>query len=269
MADRDRGRQGGKPVLQARVLRTERLTPCMIRIVCGGEGLASFQHNGFTDCYVKMLFPVPGVRYPEPFDLDVVKATLPRDQWPRMRTYTVRHYDAEAGELTLDFVVHGDKGLGGPWADQARPGDEMLLRGPGGAYAPRADVDHHLLVGDESALPAIAASLEALSADATATVRLLVEDPAEQQPLSTKAAADVRWLYRVDGADLAEEVRGLDLGSGVVQAFVHGEAGMVRDLRGHLLRERGISKELLSISGYWRKGRTDEDWRKEKKVFMA
>ena len=133
-----------------------------------------------------MLFLVPGVSYPEPFDLDAVKATLPRDQWPRMRTYTVRHHDPEAGELTLDILVHGDKGLGGPWAAQARPGDQVLLRGPGGAYAPRADVDHHLLVGDESALPAIAASLEALAPDATATVRLLVEDPAEQQSLSTK-----------------------------------------------------------------------------------
>ena len=54
-----------------------------------------------------------------------------------------------------------------------------------------------------------------------------------------------------------------------MQAFVHGEAGMVRDLRGHLLRERGLDKELLSLSGYWRQGRSDEDWRKEKKAFMA
>ncbi|WP_277068575.1 siderophore-interacting protein [Saccharomonospora viridis] len=265
----DQGRRNGKPVFRGQVVRTERLTPHMIRVVCGGEGLASFQHNGFTDCYVKMLFPVPGVSYPEPFDLDAVKATLPRDQWPRMRTYTVRHHDPEAGELTLDILVHGDKGLGGPWAAQARPGDQVLLRGPGGAYAPRADVDHHLLVGDESALPAIAASLESLAPDATATVRLLVEDPAEQQSLSTKATADIRWSYRVDGADLVEEVRGLDLGEGTVQAFVHGEAGMVRDLRGHLLRERGLDKELLSLSGYWRQGRSDEDWRKEKKAFMA
>ena len=57
----DQGRRNGKPVFRGQVVRTERLTPHMIRVVCGGEGLASFQHNGFTDCYVKMLFPVPGV----------------------------------------------------------------------------------------------------------------------------------------------------------------------------------------------------------------
>jgi len=76
-------------------------------------------------------------------------------------------------------------------------------------------------------------------------------------------------LHRVNGDDLVNEVRALDLGSGSVQAFVHGEAGMVRELRGHLLNERKLDRELLSISGYWRRGRTDEDWRKEKKAFMA
>lgn len=259
----------GKPMIQARVLRTERLTPQMIRIVCGGDGLATFQHNGFTDCYVKVLFRVPGVEYPEPFDLDAVKASLPREAWPRMRTYTVRHHDPAAQELTLDVLVHGDAGLGGPWASGAKPGDELLLRGPGGAYAPRADVDHHLLVGDESALPAIAASLEALPPEASATVRLLVENGAEQQPLATKGNVDLRWLHRADGADLVAEVRGLELGEGRVQAFVHGEAGMIRELRTHLLREREIDRELLSISGYWRQGRTDEAWRQEKKTFMG
>ncbi len=264
----ERGRND-KPTIQARVVRTERLTPQMIRVVCGGEGLASFRHNGFTDSYVKVLFRVPGVRYPEPFDLAAVQESLPREQWPRMRTYTVRYHDADAGELALDILVHGDEGLGGPWASRVRPGDEVLLRGPGGAYAPRADVDRHLFVGDESALPAIAASLEALPAGALATVRLLVENQDEQQALSTKGAVDLRWLHRADEDDLVSEVRALDLGSGSVQAFVHGEAGMVRDLRGHLLRERGLDRELLSISGYWRRGRTDESWRKEKKAFMA
>ncbi len=165
--------------------------------------------------------------------------------------------------------MHGDAGLGGPWASGAKPGDEVLLRGPGGAYAPRADVDHHLLVGDESALPAIAASLEALPPEASATVRLLVENGAEQQPLATKGNVDLRWLHRADGADLVAEVRGLELGEGRVQAFVHGEAGMIRELRTHLLREREIDRELLSISGYWRQGRTDEAWRQEKKTFMG
>ncbi len=108
----------------------------------------------FTDHYVKLLFPRPDVAYPEPFDMEKVRAELPREQWPSTRTYTVRAWDAEAGELTIDFVHHGDSGLAGPWAANARPGDEIFFNGPGGAYAPRADAGWHLLAGDESAIPA-------------------------------------------------------------------------------------------------------------------
>ena len=120
----------------ARVVRTERLTPHMQRIVLGGEGLAHFSAGEFTDHYVKVLFPPEGVTYPEPFDIAAIRAELPRDRWPVTRTYTVRRWDAEAREITVDFVVHGDKGLAGPWASAAVPGDEIRLLGPGGAYAP-------------------------------------------------------------------------------------------------------------------------------------
>lgn len=265
----ERDRSSGKPVIRLRVLRTERLTPHLIRVVAGGEGLADFVPNAFTDAYVKVLFPAPGVRYPEPLDMRTIKAELPREHWPRMRSYTVRHYDAAAGELTLDFVYHGDSGLAGPWAARLVPGDEVLLVGPGGAYAPRADVDWHLLVGDESALPAIAASLEAVPDGMPAHAFILVEDESEELPIATKADARVRWLHRTAGDDLVEAVRAFEFGEGTVQAFVHGEAGFVRELRRHLLTERGVSRELLSISGYWRRGADDETWRREKAAERA
>ena len=261
--------RSGKPVVRLRVLRTERLTPHMIRIVAGGEGIADFAPNAFTDAYVKVLFKVPGVTYPEPLDMQAVRAELPREHWPRMRSYTVRAFDAQAGELVLDFVHHGDEGLAGPWAAAAKPGDELLLSGPGGAYAPGDEADWHLLVGDESALPAIAASLEALPAGVPAHAVLLVEDPSEEQPLVTKADAQITWLHRSAGEDVATAVRALPWRNGVVQAFVHGEAGFVRDLRRHLLDERGVRRELLSISGYWRLGKTDEAWREEKAAERA
>lgn len=254
------------PVTRLRVLRTERITPHMVRIVAGGEGIASFQPNEFTDAYVKVHFRVPGVTYPEPFDLARVRAELPREQWPRMRSYTVRAFDKQLGELVLDFVHHGDEGVAGPWAAAAKPGDELLLSGPGGAYAPGAYADWHLLAGDESALPAIAASLEAMPAGVPVHAVILVEDPAEEQPLATKADAQITWLYRSQGGDVAAAVRALDWRDGVVQAFVHGEAGFVRDLRRYLLDERGMRRELLSISGYWRLGKTDEAWREEKRA---
>lgn len=258
-----------RPVTRLRVLRTERLTPHMIRIVAGGAGLASFTPNGFTDAYVKVHFPVPGVTYPEPFDLGTIRAELPREQWPTMRSYTVRQYDAQAGELSIDFVHHGEEGIAGPWAAAAKPGDELLISGPGGAYAPGDEADWHLFVGDEAALPAIAASLEALRPGVPAHAFIEVTDASEEQALATKADAQIRWLHRSEGSDLAVAVREMEFRSGTVQAFVHGEAGFVRQLRRHLLDERGVRKDLLSISGYWRRGATDEEWRAEKAAERA
>lgn len=265
MADR---RKGG-PAVRLQVLRKQQLTPHMIRIFAGGDGFATFRPNEFTDAYVKVLFPQPGVTYPDPFDMGLIRAEYPREQWPVMRSYTVRHYDADARELAIDFVHHGEEGIAGPWARAAQPGDDLLLNGPGGAYAPGADADWHLLVGDESALPAIALSLEALPAGAPAHVFVEVEDAAEEQPLATKGDAQVRWIHRGAGQDLVAAVRELDLPAGTGQAFVHGEAGFVRQLRRHLLDERGVPKDRLSISGYWRRGATDEQWRAEKAAERA
>jgi NADPH-dependent ferric siderophore reductase len=246
-----------------RVRRTERLTPRMIRVVAGGEDLAAFPDTPHTDRHVKVLFPRPGVRYPESFDMDVIRAELPREQWPATRTYTVRGFDRAAGELTIDFVHHGDTGLAGPWAAAARPGDVLRLIGPEGAYAPDPGADWHLLVGDESALPAIAAACERVAAGVPVHAVVEVADAAEEQPLSCPADLRVRWLHR-DPADpdrLVAAVRALRFPAGRVHAFVHGEAGLVRRVRRHLVGERGVPREHLSVSGYWRRGR-DEDGRR-------
>lgn len=246
------------------VRRVERITPHMIRVVIGGPGLAGFGAGEYSDQYVKLLFPQPGVDYPEPFDLETVHRDLPREQWPSLRTYTIRAWDAGAQEMTIDFVHHGDKGLAGPWAATVRPGDEIMFLGPGGGYAPRAEADWHLLVGDESALPAIATALERVPPGAPARVFLEVTGPDEEQPLATSADAQVVWLHRDGGRvgdALVRAVRDHEFPPGEVHAFVHGEAGFVRELRRHLRIERGLSLDQLSISGYWRAGADDEGWR--------
>src|SRR5688500_16944185 len=137
----------GPKLNRGTVLRTERITPHMIRVVLGGADLAGFPAGEYTDHYVKLLFPQPGVTYPEPFDMERIRAEMPREQWPVTRTYTVRAWDPAAVELTIDFVYHGDVGLAGPWAANARPGDEVRFLGPGGAYAPSPDAAWHLLAG--------------------------------------------------------------------------------------------------------------------------
>ncbi|MCO5966980.1 siderophore-interacting protein [Actinoallomurus soli] len=263
----DRPARRGRRVNRGRVQRVERLTPHLIRVVIGGEELAGFSVGEYTDHYVKILFPVPGVEYPEPFDMEAVHRDLPREQWPRLRSYTVRAWDAEARELTIDFVYHGDHGLAGPWAARVRPGEEVLFLGPGGAYAPSEKADWHLLVGDESALPAIAASLERLPEGATARVFVEVAGAEEEVPLDAPGDTRIVWLHRGTaevGEALVEAVRDLEFPPGEVHAFVHGEAGFVKRLRRHLRLERELSMDQLSISGYWRLGADDEGWRASK-----
>jgi NADPH-dependent ferric siderophore reductase len=255
------------------VLRTSRVTPHMIRVVLGGEGLAGFPAGEFTDHYVKLLFPPPGAPYGVPFDVEQVRAELPQEQWPVTRTYTVRAWDPASGELTIDFVYHGDEGLAGPWAASARPGDRIQFFGPGGGYAPSPAADWHLLAGDESALPAIGAALTRLPAGVPATVVVEVAGPEEEQPdLVPADGVDLVWVHRGDsppGEPLVAAVRALPLPAGTGHVFVHGEAGLVRELRLHLRAQRGSAPEFTSISGYWRVGRTEDRWQSEKREWNA
>jgi NADPH-dependent ferric siderophore reductase len=261
-----RGRRAPR-VTTAEVLRTERVTPHMIRVVLGGEGLADFDCGECTDHYLKLQFPAPGVEYPEPFDLARIREEFPREQWPVTRTYTVRKWDKAAREISIDFVYHGDEGVAGPWAANVQPGELVRFAGPGGAYAPAHDADWHLLAGDESALPAISAAVERLAPGARAHVFLEVEGPEEEQQFKSAADLTVSWIHR-DGARIGERlvaaVRGFDFPAGDVHAFVHGEAGFVRDLRRLLRFEHEVPKERLSISGYWRVGHDEDGWQSSK-----
>ncbi|MGP4085940.1 siderophore-interacting protein [Streptomyces sp. KR55] len=254
----------------AQVVRTERLTPHMQRVVLGGTGLAEFTAGTCTDHYVKLLFPADGVTYPEPFDMQRIREEFPREQWPVTRTYTVRAWDPELRELTLDFVLHGDEGLAGPWAMRVQPGETIHFMGPGGAYAPDAGADWHLLAGDESALPAIGAALESLPDGAEVRAFVEVSGPEERQKFDSDV--EVVWLYRGDrpvGEALVEAVRALEFPAGRVQAFVHGEAGCVKELRRLLRVEYQIPREDLSISGYWRLGHNEDGWQAAKRDWNA
>jgi len=257
--------------LLAHVETVEQLTPAMIRVVVGGEQLEGFGAGEFTDHYVKLQLPPAGASYALPFDAEAVKAELPRAEWPRLRTYTVRAWDAEALRLTLDFVVHGDEGIAGPWAAGLRPGDAVQLLGPGGGYAPDPSADWHLLVGDMSVLPAIAASLARIPAGVPVHVLVQVDGPQEEQPLETPGELHLAWLHDPthDDAVLADALRALDFPSGRVHAFVHGEASAVRNVRRHLVVERGVAPEQLSASGSWKLTRTDEQWREDKAAWKA
>jgi NADPH-dependent ferric siderophore reductase len=254
------------------VERVEPVVPGLVRVVLGGPGLASFEDSIWTDAYVNLLFVPEGAPYSVPFDVTEARS-LSRELWPVPRRFTVRRWDAGRRELWIDFVTHGDEGTAGRWAQRARPGDLLQLQGPSGAYRPDPDISCHLMVGDESALPAIAASLEAVPSDARALVVGLVEGPEAELELATQGALEVAWLHRStltgpsDGA-LTAAVAALEFPADDVQAFVHGEAVETRAVRRHLLGERKMPRERLSVSPYWRRTFTDERWREVKKAWL-
>jgi NADPH-dependent ferric siderophore reductase len=249
----------------ATVVSAERLTPQMVRVVVGGDDLEGLEAGAFTDHYVKVQLPPPGAGYAAPFDADAVKEQRPREEWPRTRSYTVRAWDAQRNLLTLDFMVHGDEGVAGPWAAATKPGDVLQLTGPGGAYTPDPHAAWHLMVGDLSVLPAIGASLQRVPDGVPVHVLVELDDEADRQELTSPGDLHVTWL-RADGSDtvLLEAVSALEFRGGPVHAFVHGEASAVRAVRRHLLVEREIAREALSVSGYWKRTRTDEEWRQDK-----
>ncbi|BBY66142.1 siderophore-interacting protein [Mycolicibacterium helvum] len=270
----------GRPLHTFQVVSTEQLAPHMVRVVLGGTGFDTFKPGEFTDCYVKFVFlrdDVDVARLTTPLTLDSFKK-LPPEQQPTVRTYTVRRADPEARQITVDFVVHGEHGVAGPWAAAAKPGDTIHLMGPGGAYSPDPSADWHLFAGDEAGLPAISAALEALPANAIGKAFIEVAGPEDEIELAAPESVEISWIYRGGRADLVGDERAGDNAPlveavttapwlpGQAQVFIHGEAqAVMHNLRPYIRKERGVDAKWASISGYWRRGRTEETFRQWKK----
>ncbi|WP_280637390.1 siderophore-interacting protein [Nocardioides sp. W7] len=229
------------------VTSTEQLSPGMVRVHFRSDDLSAFTASADTDRYVKLVLGTP--------------------EEPVLRTYTVVAPDVAAGTLAIDFVVHGDEGYAGPWAASAKPGDVLEVRGPGGGYAPDPTADWHLLAGDEAGLPAIRAALAALPPDAVGYAVVEAYGADHVQSLTGPAGVEISWHH--DG-DLAGAVRALPWREGRVQVFVHGEAEVtMHGIRPYVIKERGVPRQDASISGYWRRGRTEEGFRSWKQELAA
>jgi NADPH-dependent ferric siderophore reductase len=257
-----------RPQAVLHVQRREQLNAHLVRIVAGGPGMAQFRPNDFTDKYVKLLFVDAELGLTPPYDLDELRASLPPEQRPVSRTYTVRSVDLDAQQLTLDFVTHGEEGLAAPWAAQAEPGDVLTLSGAGGAYRPNPDVDWHLFAGDESALPAISSALEALGHDASGIAYLETADAGHYLDAAVPTGVDVVWLERPEpGAQpqlLADAISAGPWPAGRVGVFAHGERESMKAARA-ALRGRLSDQDELSLSGYWAYGRTEDRFQAEKR----
>ena len=212
------------------VLRVESPSPHFRSVTLGGEALAGFISASFDDH---------------------LKVFLGSGPEPVMRDYTPRHYNAAAGELTIEFALHGD-GPAARWAAQAAPGQPLCIGGPRGSFIIPLDYDWHLLAGDETALPAIARRLEELPAEAHALVVLLVADPADRRALRSAARVDLRWVSTAD--EMAQAVRALALPAGEGYAWCAGEAGAMASLRRVLVDEKGHDPKAIRAAAYWKRG---------------
>jgi NADPH-dependent ferric siderophore reductase len=245
-----------------------------------GEDLQHFFSDG-RDQSLSLFLPHPGQHEPAvPHELGdhwwQAWRELPDDVRAVMRSYTLRSLRREPGghcEIDIDFVLHTPAGPASRWAARAVAGDRVVLLGPAIAdnrairFRPPAGTDLMLIWGDATAVPAVSAILESLPADARARVWLEVPDAGDIQDLATGADAEITWLVQdtngAEGSPMAlDALRGARLPDAQrPYAWIAGESGRVKQLRRHLVGERGIDRRRVTFVGYWRRGMTEEQLR--------
>ncbi|MFK4731015.1 siderophore-interacting protein [Agromyces mediolanus] len=240
----------------------ERLAPHYLRIRLEGEALRGFDSLG-SDDHIRLFFPgerpADGTEAPVG-DVEALRAAPSRE-------YTPLAWDGDAGVLEIEFVVHGEHGIAGRWADRAPIGSVIGVGGPRGSMVITGEPDGWLLAGDETALPAIRRFLARLSraGDATARGLVLVEVPdASHQPaFEAPAGTELRWVHR-DGRPAGEALAAAldalgeaDRPAGEVFAFVAAEHAIVKPGRALVLERWGLSSEQVVVKGYWRRGEAE------------
>ncbi|NUR02493.1 MAG: siderophore-interacting protein [Streptomyces sp.] len=260
------------------VLRTRRLGPSLVRVTFGGEDLHAFHSDG-RDQSLSLFLPHPGQSEPAvPYELGdgwwQAWRELPDGVRAVMRSYTLRSLRHDPDEIDIEFVLHTPAGPASAWAGRAAAGDRVVVLGPAVAdnrairFRPPAGTDLTLIWGDETALPAVSAILESLPAGARARVWLEVHNAGDIQDLVTAADAEITWLVRdagVEGSPMAlDDLRADRLPpAGQPYAWIAGESGSVKQLRRHLVQERGMDRRRVTFVGYWRQGLSEEQLREQ------
>ncbi|MGH2583501.1 MAG: siderophore-interacting protein [Dehalococcoidia bacterium] len=251
-------RQRPRPTYRTvQVKHVDRVTPHALRVTFTGDELEGFATRGPAE-HIRLFFPFPGEERPVmPVWGPNGPEMPPGQQRPVSRVYTPRRWNPTPRELEVEFVLHGD-GPGSTWAEQAAPGATVVVAGPGGPYQIHPESRSFLIAGDHAALPAIVTILDVLPAAARADVYVEVEGAAEEQALASRAQVDVTWLHGA-GADppgrrLEAAIRSAPLPEGSGRIFVACEATIMRDIRRHLLYERGLERGAVYTHGYWKQG---------------
>lgn len=241
------------------VLRTEKLSPHMLRITLTGEALDGFTTAAHDD-HMKLFFPAVGSDQPALPQLPGAGQNANNSNANVIgRHYTPRRFDAASKELDIDFFLHDD-GPASNWAAQAKPGQTVGVGGPRGSRVVPADFDWYLLMGDETALPAIARRLEELPPDAQAIVLIEVADLSDKITLTQGAQTQIHWLQSdVTGqtSQLLTTLKTLNLPVGEGYAWIATELGNVQALRQYLLQETRLEKAHIHAASYWKRGASE------------
>ncbi|MFD1298138.1 siderophore-interacting protein [Lysobacter gummosus] len=243
-----------------RVARVQAVTPHLRRVTLSGEDLRDFASASFDD-HVKVFFPAPGQDRPVLPELGAnglsYAADAPR---PVVRDFTPRRFDPDALELDIEFALH-DAGPATAWAMQAQVGQYLGIGGPRGSRVIPPGFDWHLLIGDDTALPAIARRVQELPATTLAIAVVEVADASARIDFASAATLQILWCYRnassANGDELLRAVSELPLPTGEGYVWAAGESSAIRAVRQHLLGEGGIDKSRLHASGYWKRGAQD------------
>lgn len=245
---------------QLHVSQVERLTPHLVRVTLAGDDLEGFVSLGFDD-HVKLFFPDPvtgGLAVPT---VGADGPVWPEGTRPTMRDYTPHHFDPVARTLQIDFALHQPGGPATEWAAQAQVGQTLGVGGPRGSLIVPTGFDWHLLIGDDTALPAIARRLAELPASARAEVLIEVDGPADSIALPSAATLAVQWVHRssaVAGAlPLLDALRRTQMPTGVFHSWIGCESTQAKALRAYLTTECLANPQWIRASSYWRRGSAD------------
>lgn len=215
-----------------------RPTPNLIRITLEGDELEGFDSLGFDD-HLK-LFIAPRIADPDA-----------PDAVAQMRDYTPHDFDARSRTLQIDFALH-NTGPATDWARRAVPGDRLLVGGPRGSLVVGTGFATHVMIGDETALPAIRRRVAELPEHARAIVLAEVEGSADEEPMPTEARLNLRWVHR-NRNRLLDVVAEAELPAEDAYAWVACESAVAKALRNHLL-DRGFDRRAMKAAAYWARG---------------
>ncbi|WGF88244.1 siderophore-interacting protein [Marinivivus vitaminiproducens] len=245
---------------QLRVLSVRDVTPGMRRITFEGRDLERYATDSHLHC--RLLIDRRGGEPAWPWLDEDGQVTWPDEERPAMRKYTIRRIDPDAGRLDIDFVLHGDHGVGSAFAARAASGDVIGMVGPGGKGVGAAPA--YLLAGDETALPAIGRILESMDGTARGFAFIEVAGERDIQDLRVPGGITIRWLPR-DGAAagttrlLEDAVVACTSEHGVEDTFIWAgtEFDAFRAIRSHVRDALGVPNERHHVVSYWRRGVAD------------